>query len=154
MNEFLKQMRSHVLERVSAIQDTFDEVVNTHDFCTIFQAKAAPVIISEVKFASPSRGLIYHGDLNHVDIAVQYHAHGASALSVLTEPDYFHGDIAYIRDIRAQLPTMPILLKDFVLSPLQIKQAAAYGANAVLLIVGFLEPSQLNDLYAYALSLA
>ncbi len=123
------------------------------DFCEIFRNKQASAIISEIKFASPSRGNIYLGPLNHIQIAERYMTHGASALSVLTEPDYFKGDIQYIRDIRETLPECPILLKDFVLAPIQIKQAQVFGANAVLLIVAFLEPSLMSDLYDYAISL-
>lgn len=153
MSHFLDKIRSHVLARIEHMSVPEDVVVNPLDFCTIFQNKKSPVIISEVKFASPSRGVIYHGDLNHVQIAQQYMANGASGLSILTEPDYFKGDINFIRDIRAALPTSPILLKDFVLAPIQIQQARAYGANAVLLIVGFMEQSLLVDLYAFAVSL-
>ena len=122
------------------------------DFCKIFQ-NDKPVIISEVKFASPSRGVIYQGNLSPVQIAHEYLHNGASALSVLTEPDYFKGDINYIRQIRASLPDCSMLLKDFVLAPIQIQQAHAAGANAVLLIVGFLDRTLLHELYAYALSL-
>lgn len=153
MSDFLNEMRSHVLMRVERMTVESDESVYPSDFCKIFQTQRSPVIISEVKFASPSRGVIYHGNLSPVQIAEQYMAHGANALSVLTEPDYFKGDVAYIREIREVLPASPILLKDFVLAPIQIKQAHAFGANAVLLIVGFMEQSLLSDLYAYAVSL-
>ncbi len=153
MSHFLDKIRSHVLTRVERIKIEEEVVVNSLDFCTIFRNQKSPVIISEVKFASPSRGVIYHGDLNHVQIAEQYMANEASALSVLTEPDYFKGDIHFIRDIREALPTSPLLLKDFVLAPVQIQQARVCGANAVLLIVGFMEQSLLTDLYAFAVSL-
>ena len=153
MSHFLDKMRSHVLTRVEQMEVEGDLVTHPLDFCTIFQNSNLPVIISEIKFASPSRGVIYHGHLSHVQIAEHYMDHGASALSVLTEPNFFNGDIETIRTIRKAFPASHILLKDFVLAPIQIKQAHAFGANAVLLIVGFMEQSTLCDLYAYAVSL-
>lgn len=153
MSHFLDKIRPHVLKRVEHMKVVKEAVVNTMDFCTIFHNQTTPAIISEIKFASPALGPIYPGDLNPVQIAKEYQAHGASALSVLTEPTFFKGNINYIEDIRHALPTIPILLKDFVLAPIQIQQACVSGANAVLLIVGFLEQSLLCDLYAYAVSL-
>lgn len=152
MSYFLDEIRAHVIKRVvkMRVEDTGPK--KTSSFCNIFQSDK-PVIISEVKFASPSRGAIYQGTLTPVEIAHEYIENGASALSVLTEPDYFKGDIDYIRQIRASLPDCPILLKDFVLAPIQIQQAHAAGANAVLLIVGFLDSTLLHELYAYTVSL-
>ena len=152
MAYFLDKIRAHVIERVAKMRVEEIEPEIRPDFCQIFRNKK-PVIISEVKFASPSRGLIYQGNLSPVQIAHDYIQNGATALSVLTEPDYFKGDIDYIRQIRSSLPDCPILLKDFVLAPIQIQQAHAAGANAVLLIVGFLEPALLHALYEYAVSL-
>lgn len=171
MPYFLDEVRAHVLKRVAAMRVDIQNHNQPADFCSIFRdackpeilpspsgekrqgATKFPAIISEIKFASPSRGTIYHGDLNPVQIANEYLQHGASALSILTEPDFFKGDIDYIRQIRAAIPSCPILLKDFVLAPIQIQQAHAFGANAVLLIVGFLDQVLLHELYAYAVSL-
>lgn len=154
MSHFLDDMRQRVLARVKQIHiEGVEKDIVPSDFCQIFKNKKSPVVISEIKFASPSRGHIYHGSLNHIQIAERYMSYGASALSVLTEPNFFKGEIQYIRDIRAALPNCPILLKDFVLSPVQIKQAQVFGANAILLIVAFLEPSLLRDLYDDAVSL-
>ncbi|MDP3558922.1 MAG: indole-3-glycerol-phosphate synthase [Legionellaceae bacterium] len=154
MSDFLETIRESVLTRVQHMRiEERGTIVNTIDFCEMFRQTKSPIFISEIKFSSPSRGVIYRGDLSPVQIAAQYKQHGAHALSVLTEPSFFKGDIEYIRQIRTQLPDCPILLKDFVLSPLQIKQAQVYGASAVLLIVGFLEPALLRVLHAYALSL-
>ena len=153
MRYFLDEIRAHVLKRVANMKVEARNENSPSDFCSIFKDRSSPVIISEVKFASPSRGAIYHGDLNPVQIAKEYLQHGAGALSVLTEPDFFKGDIDYIRQIRAAIPSAPILLKDFVLAPIQIQQAHVFGANAVLLIVGFLEQALLHELYAYAISL-
>jgi indole-3-glycerol phosphate synthase len=154
MSDFLQEMKAHVLARVELMHVDNDAVMpEPIDFCNVFKHATSPVIISEVKLASPSRGVIYQGDLSPVQIAEEYRKFGANALSVLTEPTFFKGDIETIRQIRTKLPDCPILLKDFVLAPIQIKQARAYGASAVLLIVGFLEPSVLRELYDYAMSL-
>jgi indole-3-glycerol phosphate synthase len=154
MSHFLDVIKQKVNERVKTMRVAEGNPdLPAIDFCGIFAPSSAPVVISEIKFASPSRGSIYQGSLSHVQIAAQYMQHGASALSVLTEPEFFKGDIQYIRDIRSALPQAPILLKDFVLAPIQIQQAKAFGANAVLLIEAFLSPSLLRELYDYALSL-
>ncbi|RZI47641.1 indole-3-glycerol-phosphate synthase [Rickettsiales endosymbiont of Peranema trichophorum] len=152
---FLEKIRSHVERRVEVIPDSLMEMAkaNTLDFCKIFTTPSKPVIISEIKFASPSQGQIYQGQLNHVDIASSYITAGAVALSVLAEPDYFKGNIDFIKDIRAVCPESHILLKDFVLSKKQIVRGALYGANAVLLIVAFLNKDLLKELYDYSLHL-
>ncbi len=151
MSNFLTEMKAKVLERVHTIPVQKKLTPNTLDFCQIFSTHSA--IIAEIKFASPSRGNIYPRTLDHVAIAASYLKQGASALSVLTEPHYFKGHINYLSDIRAAFPTAHLLLKDFVLSEQQLMQALAYGANAVLLIVAFLDPILLRQLYDSALSM-
>lgn len=150
---FLEKIRSHVTRRVELMPDSLVEMPNTLDFCKIFTTSSKPIIISEVKFSSPSCGQIYQGKLNHVDIAGDYLNSGAAALSVLAEPDYFQGSISFIKDIRGAHLNSYILLKDFVLSKKQIAQGLLYGANAVLLIVAFLNKDLLKELYDYSLDL-
>lgn len=99
--------------------------------------------ICEVKRASPSKGLIAP-DFPYVDIAKAYQAAGAAAISVLTEPDYFQGKNAYLSEIRRAVD-VPLLRKDFVVDAFQITQAAALGADAVLLICAALTPKQLKE---------
>lgn len=152
-NDFLKMIRKSVEKRVSLIPDTPVINLNTLDFCEIFKKSQNPVVISEIKFASPSRGIIYSGKLDHASIASAYLSAGASALSVLTEPEYFKGEIKYISDIRAANPKAPILLKDFILSKKQIEQGLLHGANAILLIVAFLDKQTLKELYDYSIFL-
>ena len=142
MTTFLNTIKNSVHLRAEAIQLTADVPLNTLDFCDAFNVQTIPAIIAEIKFASPSRGRIYHGALDALAIAGEYLAHGASALSILTEPEYFQGNIASIRAVRRAFPTAHILLKDFILSELQVAQALACGANAVLLIVAFLTRSE------------
>lgn len=105
-------------------------------------------IIAEVKAASPSKGQIA-ADFAPVATAQTYAAAGANAISVLTEPDYFHGDIAYLKEIRCAVAT-PLLRKDFTIDPYMIYEAKAAGANLILLIVAILTDAQLRDYLALA----
>ena len=150
---FLDKIRSQIKKRVAFMPDIHIEMPNSLDFCEIFTAPSKPIIISEVKYASPSCGQIYPGQLNHVEISTGYLRAGAAALSVLAEPDYFKGNINFIKDIRAVHSESHILLKDFVLSKKQIAQGLICGANAVLLIVAFLNKDLLKDLYDYSIHL-
>ncbi|MGH2087496.1 indole-3-glycerol phosphate synthase TrpC [Aerococcus urinaeequi] len=104
--------------------------------------------ICEVKKASPSKGLIAE-DFPYVDIAKDYQAAGATALSVLTEEDYFKGANQYLKEI-SQAVAIPILRKDFIVDPYQIYQARAIGADAILLICAILSPDQLAAYIALA----
>lgn len=99
--------------------------------------------ICEVKKASPSRGLIAES-FPYLDIARQYEAAGAAAVSVLTEPDFFQGCDRYLAEIRGEVG-IPLLRKDFVIDPFQIEQAYNLGADAVLLICAVLSPQELAD---------
>jgi indole-3-glycerol phosphate synthase len=94
--------------------------------------------ICEVKKASPSKGVIA-ADFPYLEIARDYAAAGADALSVLTEPEFFLGDPGYLREIAAEVG-VPVLRKDFVVDPYQIDEARVLGAAAVLLIVALLGP--------------
>ena len=93
-------------------------------------------LICEVKKASPSKGLI-SPDFPYLDIARDYAAAGAAAISCLTEPDYFLGDDRYLQEIAAAVP-IPVLRKDFTLYDYQIYEAKVLGAGAVLLICALL----------------
>ncbi len=109
--------------------------------------------ICEVKKASPSKGLICP-DFHPVKIAEVYANCGANAISCLTEEHYFQGSSSYLAEIRSHVD-IPILRKDFLFDEYQIYEAAAIGADAVLLIAAVLEPQRLAELYqlAYALEL-
>ena len=98
--------------------------------------------ICEVKKASPSKGLIAH-DFPYVDIAKDYEAAGASAISVLTEPEYFLGSNEYLKEIRRHV-SVPLLRKDFTVDPYQIFEAKVIGASAVLLICALLDTETLR----------
>ena len=104
--------------------------------------------ICEVKKASPSKGLIA-SDFPYLDIAREYEAAGASAISCLTEPFRFLGKDAYLQEIAAQVE-IPVLRKDFTVDPYMIAQARSLGASAVLLICALLDDVQLKDYRQYA----
>ncbi|SMO34064.1 indole-3-glycerol phosphate synthase TrpC [Gracilimonas mengyeensis] len=101
-------------------------------------------IISEVKKASPSKGII-RPDFNPVDIALRYEEGGASAISVLTDQPFFQGELKYLEAISKRVQ-LPLLRKDFIIDPYQIKEARAHGADAVLIIVAITEGKQLEEL--------
>jgi indole-3-glycerol phosphate synthase len=103
-------------------------------------------VIAEVKKASPSRGIIRE-DFKPLEIAQAYRAGGASALSILTEEDFFQGQDRYLRDISRQVD-LPTLRKDFITDAYQVFEAKVLGASAYLLIVACLKPKALSDLIA------
>ncbi|MCL2446942.1 MAG: indole-3-glycerol phosphate synthase TrpC [Oscillospiraceae bacterium] len=107
--------------------------------------------ICEVKRASPSKGIIAH-EFPYVNIAREYESAGAAAVSVLTEPEYFHGHDSYLQQIRAAVQT-PLLRKDFTIDAFQIEQAASLGADAILLICAILSEQQLREFIKQADSL-
>ena len=100
-------------------------------------------IIAEVKKASPSKGTIVK-DFNPVKIARNYQDHGARAISVLTDTTYFQGSLLYLMQVR-EVVNLPVLRKDFIIDPLQIHEARAHGADAILLIAAILDEYQLRD---------
>jgi indole-3-glycerol phosphate synthase len=100
-------------------------------------------VIAEIKRASPSAGVIA-GDFDVVAIAHSYAAAGTNAVSVLTETEYFLGDLAYL-DVVRRATQLPVLRKDFLWTRYQIAQSAAYGADCVLLILAGLSDEALQE---------
>ena len=112
----------------------------------------APALIAEVKKASPSKGLMrpeFARHFNPVGLAQTYKDHGATAVSVLTDQDYFHGSLDYLAQVKEQVG-LPSLNKEFMVDDIQFYEARAYGADSVLLIVAALDRIQLVDFYAVA----
>lgn len=117
-------------------------------FRDALQKNSTVSLITEVKKASPSKGVI-RADFNPVKLADAYIENGASAISVLTDEPFFQGSLTYLEAI-SEISSVPLLRKDFLIDPYQIKEARAYGADAVLLIATICEGNQLSELLAAA----
>lgn len=108
-----------------------------------------PGIIAEVKFVSPSEGVLRSNasPIEAARIAAAYASAGASAISILTEPEFFGGDCSFLAGARDSCPTTPLLMKDFVVDNYQFELARSIGADAVLLIAALLGPrlSEMHD---------
>ncbi|HEX9880435.1 MAG TPA: indole-3-glycerol phosphate synthase TrpC, partial [Candidatus Binatia bacterium] len=161
MTSFLDTIAGHVREEVrrrreerppSELQSRELFHLPTRDFGASLRGSNRR-IIAEIKRASPSKGLIRE-DFDVLGLAGALARNGAAALSVLTEERFFRGSLAYLEQIKG-IVSLPLLRKDFVLDPYQLVESRSFGADAVLLITGLLEPSQLSDLIqgARALSL-
>ena len=100
-------------------------------------------IIAEIKKASPSAGVIAE-EFDPVKKAIEYEAFGASALSILTEEDFFMGSADYLKEVK-QITALPILRKDFIIDEYQIYESKLIGADCILLIVSILSDQQIED---------
>jgi indole-3-glycerol phosphate synthase len=105
-------------------------------------------VIAECKRRSPGRGVL-RADYDAATIAERYEANGAAAISVLTEPTFFDGSLDDLRAVRSRVG-LPLLRKDFIVDGYQLLEARAAGADAVLLIVGAVEPATFRALHAQA----
>ena len=107
-------------------------------------AKGQNAIIAEAKKASPSKGVI-RADFDITQIASSYQAGGATCLSVLTDKQYFQGDLSYLMQAKNACQ-LPIIRKDFIIDEYQVYQSKVAGADCILLIVSALEPLRLSEL--------
>lgn len=105
-------------------------------------------IIAEIKKASPSAGIIKE-DFDPIKIAMEYESFGASALSILTEEDFFMGSIEYLKDVK-KITSLPILRKDFMIDEYQIYESKLIGADCILLIASILTDQQIEDFITIA----
>jgi indole-3-glycerol phosphate synthase len=126
-----------------------DEISNR--FIKAIEDKSKINIIAEIKRASPSKGII-NDSIDVGEIACGYQEFGATAISVLTEEDYFKGNIEDLLTAR-NLTDLPILRKDFVFDEFQVYESALIGSDAILLIVAMLEDDDLQKLYSLACEL-
>ena len=128
---------------IGALERTAEERVSEkRDFRAALTAKT-PAIIAEVKKASPSRGILLQ-DFDAARIASDYERGGASAISVLTDEFFFLGSLADLRRARGQVK-VPVLRKDFTIAPRHVVEAAAHGADAILLIAAILTEREIRD---------
>lgn len=141
-------------ERLSLqkLQQQVADLPATRDFLAALRASCRkPAVIAEVKKASPSKGVIRE-DFDPEAIARAYAAGGASCLSVLTDKAFFQGGFEVLVQVR-QVVDLPLLCKDFILSPYQLYQARAAGADAALLIAAILSDQDMAYLLKVARSL-
>tara|TARA_B100001123_G_scaffold164103_1_gene189062 strand:+ start:44 stop:835 length:792 start_codon:yes stop_codon:yes gene_type:complete len=108
-------------------------------------------LIAEIKKASPSAGLIIE-DYKPIDIAKKYNENKATCLSVLTEEDFFLGNLMHISKIKEKVK-LPILCKDFFIDPFQVYLAKSHGADAILIIIAGVTDKMADDIYNEALKL-
>lgn len=125
--------------RLPELEKRASERVDFRDF------KAAlnrPAIIAEIKKASPSKGVLSE-NFDPAALAQKYREGGASALSVLTDHDFFQGSLADLEAARAATQ-LPVLRKDFTIADFHVVEAAAHGADAILLIAAILDPKEMR----------
>ncbi len=140
----LDEARARVSERVM-IRRAEGSAYATRDMLAALKSERVS-LVAEVKRASPSKGTLTE-DFAPVMLAATYAQNGASAISVLTDEDFFQGSLRYLRAIREAVAA-PILRKDFVIDSYQVYEGRWAGADAILLIVAALSDGQLADLYA------
>ncbi len=133
--------RNQELISVSELERAVSERPTARDFPAALQCAGGVAVIAEVKKASPSAGVI-RAEFDPVAIAREYDSNGAAAISVLTDVEFFQGELAYLTLIREAV-ACPVLRKDFILDQYQLLEARAAGADAVLLIAECLPNQEL-----------
>ena len=149
------------IERVDALKklislDSLNEIIGKNNTFIDFKEKIQNnivhdkiSIIAEIKKASPSAGVIIE-DYNPVEIAKIYNENNVTCLSVLTEEDFFLGNLIHVSKIKQKF-NLPILCKDFFIDKFQIPLAKSYGADAILIILAGVSDDLANELYEEAL---
>lgn len=132
-------------------QAAYEHALHLRSFAGALRSKS-PAIIAEIKKASPSKGLL-QANFHPAFIAGAYEEGGAACLSVLTDQQFFQGSLHDLQAARAAV-TLPVLRKDFTIDRLQIFEAAAYSADAILLIAAILDVAELTAFRELASSLS
>ena len=137
---------------IHEIKSRLRDADKTRDFASSIKGGRDTVkLIAELKKASPSKGVI-RKDFDPVRIASIYEEKGAHAMSVLTEEDFFQGDLSFIRQVRG-VTTVPLLRKDFIFDEYQLYESRVHGADAVLLIAAILDKNQADEYLSLAAEL-
>jgi indole-3-glycerol phosphate synthase len=152
-----KEQKLNELKKTISIATLKEEIHKNKPFINfkekieynIFNNKIS--LIAEIKKASPSSGIIVK-NYNPVDIAKKYYENKATCLSVLTEEDFFQGNLIHMHKIKQKI-NLPILCKDFFIDPFQVHLAKSYGADAILIILAAVTEKVANQLYEDALKL-
>jgi len=153
LDRIVAQTRADLVQRkrdypLAEIQRLAESQPPPRDMLAAFAPRSRVNLIAEVKRASPSKGMLAP-HLNPVELARTYEKHGASVISVLTEPHFFLGSPDYLTAIK-QAVTIPVLRKDFIVDEYQVHEARAWGADAILLICALLDDAQLKHLLTLA----
>ncbi|MES2408303.1 MAG: indole-3-glycerol phosphate synthase TrpC [Pseudomonadota bacterium] len=160
MSDILNRILSTKRDEISAaltrtslaeIQAVARNATPARDFVGAMQSKIAAgraAVIAEIKKASPSKGLL-RADFQPASIAGSYAEHGAACLSVLTDKQYFQGSAEYLIEARNACK-LPVLRKDFMITPYQVYEARAMGADCILLIVAALNLAEMQEMEGIA----
>jgi indole-3-glycerol phosphate synthase len=148
VGEIAQRKTARPLDKVRAAAD---EAEPPSGFMEALCDRATVTLIAELKKASPSKG-VFMENFDPVKLASIYDRNGASALSVLTDEQFFQGHLDYLTAVNKAVE-IPVLRKDFIIDPYQIYEARAAGADAILLIVMALADEQLADLHQLATEL-
>ena len=143
---FLQQVRQEKQREVDALLQNPPMLQNRSSLRSLKTALSSEGVaaIAEIKRRSPTRGPIRPGS-KPAEIAVQYEAYGACAISMLTDTPHFGGRLEELEEVRQSIQ-LPVLRKDFLIHPIQVDESYAAGADAVLLIVAMLSDSELSAL--------
>ena len=141
MSDFLKTMAKQSADRAAAAQLRPAEL----DLPVMPLSLGSFDVIAEIKNRSPSEGALASEALNRAEQAARYVEGGAAAISVLTEPTQFGGEIEHLAEVVNAVSPIPVMRKDFLVDPVQILQARAAGASGVLLIATMLSDAQMDE---------
>jgi indole-3-glycerol phosphate synthase len=145
VNDILERIVARTRERIPNVTRAAVKANDTpHAFAAAI-SRPGITVIAEIKSASPSAGTIVSNPEVEA-IAREYARGGAAAISVVTEPDFFHGSTAWLA--RARIAGLPVIMKDFVVDERQLLDGIGCGANAILLLASLLDGPQIRDFIA------
>ena len=159
LHKIINKKKERLIELKKTISiDSLMEKIKENNFFINFKDKIQKNIssnkislIAEIKKASPSAGIIIE-NYNPVDLANKYFKNKATCLSILTEEDFFYGNLIHLYKVKKKI-NLPVLCKDFFIDPFQIPLAKSYGSDAILIILAAVTESVANKIYEDALKL-